>query len=381
MLRDDARCTVNMPAAALQDLLPHMIDRDDSDPESYPKANVQALYDAGIVVAPFPAALGGADWRLEDSVSAIEAIAAASPSTALIVSMPLGLAGVYGLGPDIAPPAHRAAWSAQTEQVALEYRQGLIYAACNSEKGAGGALEATQTVATRGEDGRLRLTGEKILASSGRYASTFFSTAKVSQEDLPGAGVVEFFFVQLGSPGVEILQDWDGFGMRATESHTVRYAQAPVRDVMGFPDFLKTAQPLQYWFCLFAAIPLGCARAMLTSLGSPAPHSPALRVRLSDATMRYEAMRAYLLETAAGFHPAAGPRYAARVLRAKTYVTQEAAKLCAELFALGGGRSYRRTSRVARTLADSFAGAALRPPLTLALDSLVENFTLGSAEE
>jgi hypothetical protein len=51
------------------------------------------------------------------------------------------------------------------------------------------------------------------------------------------------------------------------------------------------------------------------------------------------------------------------------------------LFALGGGRNYRRTSRVARTLADSFAGTALRPPLALALDSLVENFTLGSAEE
>jgi alkylation response protein AidB-like acyl-CoA dehydrogenase len=369
------------PAAALRELLPQMIQRDDSDPERYPKANVEALYDAGVVAAPFPAALGGADWRLEDSVSAIEALAAASPSTALIASMPIGLAGIYGLGPGIAPPAHRAAWSAQIEQVALDYRQGLIYAACNSEKGAGGSLEATQTVATRGADGRFRVTGEKILVSSGRYANTFFSTAKVSQEDLPGAGVVEFFFVPIESPGVEVLQDWDGFGMRATESHTVRYVEAPARGVMGFPDFLSTAQPLQYWFCLFAAIPLGCARAMLTSLGTPAPRSPALRLRLSDATMRYEAMRAYLLETAAGFRPAAGPEYAARVLRAKTYVTQEAAKMCAELFALGGGRSYRRTSRVARILADSFAGTSLRPPLTLALDSLMEHFTLGSAEE
>jgi alkylation response protein AidB-like acyl-CoA dehydrogenase len=150
---------------------------------------------------------------------------------------------------------------------------------------------------------------------------------------------------------------------------------------MGFPDFINQTQPLQYWFCLFAAIPLGCARAMLTSLGTPAPRSPALRVRLSDATMRYEAMRAYLLETAAAFRPAAGPRYAARVLRTKTYVAQEATKLCAELFALGGGRNYRRTSRVARTLADSFAGTSLRPPLALALDSLAENFTLGGAEE
>jgi hypothetical protein len=96
--------------------------------------------------------------------------------------------------------------------------------------------------------------------------------------------------------------------------------------------------------------------------------------------MRYEAMRAYLLQTAEGFRPAAGAAYAARVLRTKTYVTQEATKLCAELFALGGGRNYRRTSSVARTLADSFAGTALRPPLALALDRLVESFSLGDAE-
>ena len=96
--------------------------------------------------------------------------------------------------------------------------------------------------------------------------------------------------------------------------------------------------------------------------------------------MRYEALRAYLLETAEGFRPAAGPEYAARVLRTKTYVSQEATKLCAELFALGGGRNYRRSSPVARALADSFAGTALRPPLALALESLVENFSLGDAK-
>jgi alkylation response protein AidB-like acyl-CoA dehydrogenase len=103
-------------------------------------------------------------------------------------------------------------------------------------------------------------------------------------------------------------------------------------------------------------------------------------MRLSDATMRYEAMRAYLMETAAGFRAAAGPQYAARVLRAKTYVTLEATKLCAELFALGGGRNYRRTSRMARTFADSFAGTSLRPPLALALDNLLNNFTLDDVE-
>ena len=112
-------------------------------------------------------------------------------------------------------------------------------------------------------------------------------------------------------------------------------------------------------------------------LATPAPESPALRLRVSDALMRYEALRAYLMETAAGWRPAAGPAYAARVLRTKTHITQEATKLCAELFALSGGRHYTRTGAAARALADAFAGTALRPPLALALDTLVQSFSLG----
>lgn len=90
--------------------------------------------------------------------------------------------------------------------------------------------------------------------------------------------------------------------------------------------------------------------------------------------MRYEALRAYLLATAAEWRPAAGAAYASRVLRTKTYVTQESTRLCADLMALSGGRHYRRGSRVARLLADSFAGTALRPPLPLAIETLAEQF-------
>jgi alkylation response protein AidB-like acyl-CoA dehydrogenase len=313
-------------------------------------------------------------------VSVIETIASVSPSVALIASMPLGLAGIYGLGSDIAPDAQRGAFAEQTARVAADYRAGRLYAACNSEKGAGGSLAATKTLAARQADGAFALSGEKILASGGRHAATFFSTAKVSPDDLPGAGTVEFFLVDVDSPGVSISDDWDGFGMRSTESHTVRYDAARVREMVAFPDFVNLVQPLEYFFCLFAAIPLGCAKAILRATASPEPQAPALRLRLAEATMRYEAMRAYLLQTAEGFRPRAGAAYASRVLRTKTYVTQEATKLCAELFALGGGRNYRRTSLVARMLADSFAGTALRPPLALSLERLIENFSLGDAE-
>jgi alkylation response protein AidB-like acyl-CoA dehydrogenase len=349
--------------------------READAPESFPAQSVADLYGIGLPYAPFPVALGGVGGSLRDGVEMIERLATVSPSVALLVTMPLTLAGFLAAGSLVAPAAHRTACAGQVEQVAADYRAGRIYAACNSEKGAGGSLAATQTTAHRHRDG-FRLRGEKILASFGRHASHFFSTAKVDPSELPGAGAVEGFVVKTTASGVEILDDWDGFGMRPTESQTVRYHDAPAESLLGFPNFLELVQPIPYALCLFAAVGLGCAHGLLRALGIPTPQSPALRLRLSDALMRYEAMRAYLLETADDWRPAAGPSYAARAVRAKTYVTQESTRLCADLFALSGGRHYRRTSPVARALAASFAGTALRPPLPLALDALMEGFGL-----
>jgi alkylation response protein AidB-like acyl-CoA dehydrogenase len=260
--------------------------------------------------------------------------------------------------------------------MAADYRNGKIYAACNSEKGAGGALAATKTTAKRDASGAFFLTGEKILASFGRHADVFFSTARVAPEDLPGCGVVEFFLVPSSASGVAVLDDWNGFGMRGTESHTVRYEAARATAPLGFPGFIETARPLEYWFCLFAAVSLGCAASMLRATGSPAPASPALRLRLSEAQMRYEAARAYLLDSASKYRPGGDTAYRARVLRTKTFVTQESTRLCADLFALSGGRHYVRGGRLSGAMADVFAGTALRPPLALALDALVEGFSL-----
>lgn len=349
--------------------------RETASPEAYPADSVAELHRAGIIAAPFPRDLGGRGVSCREATQAIELIARASPSTALILAMPLGLAGVLGADEAAVPEAHRGTWREHVARVAADYRASKLYAACNSEKGAGGSLLNIKTTVAP-TDGGYALSGEKILASSGRFADYFFSTGRTpsGREGVPDS--VEVYYVRTDAPGVTILDDWDGFGMRSTESHTVRYAAAPADAMMGFPGFLAAMQPLQYWFCLFAAIPLGCAAAILDALGTPAPQSPAMRLRLSDAQMRIEALRAYLLDAASQWRPAAPAEYQRLVLRTKTYVSSEATKLCAELFALSGGRHYTRSGALARTLADSFAGTALRPPLALALDQLVDQFSL-----
>src|SRR6202040_3897001 len=90
----------------------------------------------------------------------------------------------------VVPEALRAAFREQVAGIAADYGAGALYAACNSERGAGWAISATRTVAVRDELGRHRLTGDKILASFGRHASVFFSTAKLPE------GGVEFFLVE-----------------------------------------------------------------------------------------------------------------------------------------------------------------------------------------
>ena len=358
---------------SIRSLTAQIAAREEEAPARYPRESVADLFAAGVIAAPLPVSLGGAGATLADMVEAIELVASASASLALLITMPIGLAGSLAASAALAPPEHRGEAAAQLERVAQHFREHRIYAACNSEKGAGGSLSAIRTIASRDGAGGYRLQGEKILASFGQNADFFFSSAKLDGDR------VEFFAVPTAGEGVHIASDWDGLGMRSTESHSVRYDGARATELLGYPGFIEIAQPLTYWFCMFAAISLGTVRSLLTLLGRPAPASAALRARLGEALMRYESIRAYLRETAGAWRAGAPPSYRARVVRAKTHVALEATRLAAELYALAGGRHYTQKSAAGRAFLDTFATASLRPPLALAFDMLLEGFDLDAA--
>jgi alkylation response protein AidB-like acyl-CoA dehydrogenase len=83
--------------------LPTLFERDARDPDEYPGENVADLFALGVIAAPLPKALGGGGTTLEQAVTLVEAIALASPSTALLASQTLsGPAGVSAFGTSIA---------------------------------------------------------------------------------------------------------------------------------------------------------------------------------------------------------------------------------------------------------------------------------------
>ena len=223
----------------LNPLLPELAARAAAQPDAYPAQDVDVLGRFGAFGAPFPKELGGRASSLVDMVRAVEAIASAAPSTALLASMPMGLAGVIA-SPEGVPSEHRAEWDAQVERIAGEYRAGKLFAACNSEKGAGGSLAATKTVARAGEGGTLVLEGEKILASFGTSADVFFSTAKVTGDgDAAKDPAVEFFLVDARAPGVHVAARAGAAGARVASAspapergpHAIRgVARALARD-------------------------------------------------------------------------------------------------------------------------------------------------------
>ena len=134
---------------SLSDLLPEIARREANDPERFPIESVGELYAAAVPQAPLPAALGGEGASCREATIALEAIATASPSLALIASIPLGLAGCMALQTGAPDEAWGRSWHDEVERIAADYRAGRIYAACNSEKGAGGSLAATKTLAAK----------------------------------------------------------------------------------------------------------------------------------------------------------------------------------------------------------------------------------------
>ena len=94
--------------------------REAEDPDRYPDESVRELIAAGALSMPFPRELGGLGASLAEATELLLAVAEASPSLALLVSMPLGLAGVLaGADPAVAEP-YKAAFAGQRARIADE---------------------------------------------------------------------------------------------------------------------------------------------------------------------------------------------------------------------------------------------------------------------
>ena len=196
---------VGMLASAIQQ------DSIQSDREgSFVKKQVKFLQESGFTRLTVPEALGGNGASLATMMLALERLAEADASTALVMGWHLGI--IYSL-------RLTSAWTNDDFHELCEktVKGEALINACATEPATGspsrGGVPVTKATKV---DGGYVIQGEKTWATGSPMLSHILITAYLPEEDLIGE-----FLVRKGTPGMRHVKSWDSMAMRGTGSDTL----------------------------------------------------------------------------------------------------------------------------------------------------------------
>ncbi len=293
-------------------------------------------------------------------------LAAAAPATALGINMHLVWTAVAGLLADRG--------DASLESVLDEAGRGEVFAFGVSEPGNDAVLFDSLTRVDRLPDGAYSFTGTKVFTSLSPVWTRLGIFGKLEGHD---GDAILHAFVPRGTPGVEIVEDWNPLGMRATQSHTTRLsgvrvpADAVFRRVPVGPNADLLVFGIFAAFETFiAAVYLGIAdRALdlsaqaLTRRRSmvadrPLADDPVLRNTLAAAAMARTAAEAQLRGVVQDLDARvdAGPAWFSRLVTLKTHAVEAAVAATRTALHVGGGSGFSASSEAVRLHRDALAG-------------------------
>jgi alkylation response protein AidB-like acyl-CoA dehydrogenase len=278
------------------------------------------------------------------------------------------------------PPA----WAEQRDAVLQSAGAGSQWGTITSEPGSGGDISRTKAVAIPDASfsgalpGRgYRVSGNKHFGSGSGVTDYMITTAVPQGEDAPAFFALDFRDRPWdGSAGLQLLAEWDGMGMAATQSHAMRLDGCPATR-MEWPgpieDLTLAAGPLVA--TVFTAVVLGVFdEAVKTAKAQLGPKAAELRPyervewtkAESDHWLAVQAYEGALRAVESGDHVAAV--HAAG--RAKQNVAELAEGALGRITRVIGGGTFSRRSPFAAWFEDVRALGFLRPPWGLAYDNL-----------
>jgi alkylation response protein AidB-like acyl-CoA dehydrogenase len=344
---------------------------------TYPHDSIRSLRDAGYLVAPVPAELGGLGVSsVHDLVVASGRLARGDASVAIGVNMHLiaVMALARRMRMAVAAGKDRRA-EAFAESLRAIVRERSVIAAAQSERGQDLTRPATR--AERTPDG-WRIDGHKVFCTMSPAATTLLTAVSFVDD----GGVERYGFVQIpaGTPGVKINGDWDALGMRASGSHSVTLTgvELPAAAIRGgFP----TGEAVAYLDrnitsgLFHASASLGIAEAAFARVAVPERIGDDARANMlvAESAIDLSAARGVLARAASlvdehyAEHPADDGDDDEVVAvfsegqAAKTFVVEAAGRIVDRALALSGGAGYLNGSPLARAYRDVRAGAFMHP--------------------
>jgi hypothetical protein len=332
-------------------LAPRAAERDRDG--TYPLDELDGLAELGLLAMKVPAELGGGGADNVGYVLAMQAVAEACVSTAVVLASSNLVAKILA---DHASPAQRARWL-------RPYGAGQLGPAsfALSEPACGSDAAALTTTARPDGDAWL-LSGAKMWITSGAHAGFHLVFART---DGPGPAGISAFIVPRGAPGLLVGKEEQKMGQRASGTVALHFDDCRIDG-----DGLLGARGQGYAIALsalgagrvgIAALSIGIAEAALAAGESYVRERHAFGRALAEfqntqfvlADSRTELDAAWLLTLRAARLLDAGDKAAAETSMAKLFASETCGRVVDRVVQLHGGYGYSREFAIERMYRDA----------------------------
>ncbi len=325
----------------------------------FPRRNIDALGRAGLLGLVSSAEVGGTGAGLAEAAAAVERIARACGSTAMVVCMHYAATAVIEAHGDT-ETRRRIATGQHLSTLAF------------SEQGSRSYFWAPLSTATAADE-MVRLDAAKSWVTSAGEADSYVWSSRPLEQD----GASTIWLVPSASPGLKVDGVFDGLGLRGNGSTPVSAVDVLVRrdavlgdDGAGLDVMIGIVLP---WFSvLSAACCVGTMEAAvdkavvhatatrLEHLGETLADNPVTRHRLATARIATDQAGALLADTLAALADGRGDA-TLRVLEVKAAAGDAALAVTETAMRVCGGAAFRREVGVERHFRDARAAAVMAP--------------------
>ena len=326
---------------------------------SFPFENIARLKETGYTTMTTPREYGGWEASPLTFILAQEQLVQGCAATAFAINMHCNTVGFYT---PFMTPAQKDLYLGNVG------RKAMLMNGYYTEGGGARSIMAPSSTARKVSDGYI-LNGKKVFATLVPAVDYFGISVSLEGYTGPASGGCVFLLPR-DAPGLEVIENWDAMGMRATGSHAIS-----MHDVFATPDqrvgeeghFFEEFAQVAHWYCLsFSACYLGIGQAMYSHV---LEYARTRKVQKTDKRVgdlawnrfaigemynRLEACRTLLYTTAREISEQRpyGERQVPTVEMLRTYVADEMLAVGNLATRIAGGLGYLKSNFLERAFRD-----------------------------